>query len=81
MTMIPTVHINGTSKSELLGQVLKVLDAIRDLEKALSEMSPHGRDYYPQGHGAIYQAQEEHRQRFAKLEAIKKSVEEVGLAL
>ena len=60
---IPTVHLNGTSKKELLGAIEEAYSAINDAIAKLAQTSPNGRDYYPQGPEAIYTAQLEHAAR------------------
>jgi hypothetical protein len=50
--MIPTVHLNGTSKDELLDQIVKAAHAIREAQRWLGAAGPNGRDYYVQGEGA-----------------------------
>jgi hypothetical protein len=37
--------MNGTSKSALLDQYKKCLKALRELDAAMGEATPHGRDY------------------------------------
>tara|TARA_R110000824_G_scaffold180896_1_gene361464 strand:+ start:1476 stop:1769 length:294 start_codon:yes stop_codon:yes gene_type:complete len=45
---LPTVHNNGTSKSMLLEDNVKILSAIADLKEAINTCEFHGRDYYVQ---------------------------------
>jgi hypothetical protein len=45
---LPTVHLNGTSKSMLLEDNVKILSAIADLKEAINTCEFHGRDYYVQ---------------------------------
>ena len=79
--MVPTIHLNGTGKAGLLEGYLNVLAALRDAEAALCKAGPNGRDYYPQGAGAIYRAQDEHRARLVKLDEIKTEIEALALAV
>ena len=65
--IVPTVHLNGTSKDELLRQVRNADSWICRAMEALREAYPNGRDYYPQGPGALKQATEEHRARIDRL--------------
>lgn len=44
--ILPLVHKNGTSKDALLEQCRKAGAKVREAMEALSEMAPHGRDYY-----------------------------------
>lgn len=41
----PFVNINGTSREELIAQTKRIRDAATELRAALSDGSPHGRDY------------------------------------
>ena len=45
---IPTVHLNGTSQSELQAGVETALQAVEFAREKLRGMYPNGRDYYPQ---------------------------------
>ena len=49
----PTVHINGTSKQELVRQLTDAAEAARVLQNALRDASPNARDYYTQGGNTI----------------------------
>jgi hypothetical protein len=77
----PTVHLNGTSREELLHQYIAALEAIRGAHDALCAMSPHGRDYYPQGPDAFQIARQEHQDRLASLEGLRMEIEELAFAL
>lgn len=66
----PTIHLNGTSKESLLESVVTARESCRAFMKDLGELYPNARDYYPQGADAIRKATEEHRRRFAALDAI-----------
>jgi len=68
--MHPTVHINGTSKESLTKQWCDAHEACREALRKLAEAAPHGRDYYPQGPDAYYQAREEHVARMQKIQDV-----------
>lgn len=53
----PTIHLNGTSKDELLNQLEAVVSALEAALAALNAAAPNGRDYYPQGPEALTDAQ------------------------
>ena len=69
----PTVNLNGTSKAQLVEQLMEVMNALRLTEKAMAEASPNGRDYQNSpmtGENGVYAAQDawnERRQMIAKL--------------
>ena len=71
----PTVHLNGTSKSELALTLEIAAQAIRSAEMALGQTAPNGRDYYPQGDRVIYKAQDEHLSRLRRLVSVREELE------
>ena len=71
----PTVHLNGTSRKELLEGYICAMDALDLAISALRACSPNGRDYYSQGPDAISEAVKEHVRR---LEAVKQVHDEIA---
>ena len=69
----PTIHLNGTSPERLAEQYGTAKIAVLRAIEALSATAPHGRDYYPVP-GALVQAQREHLNRLARLEAIQREL-------
>lgn len=67
---IPTVHLNGTKGDDLVEQLCDARSALRDAIKALQNAAPNGRDYYPQGPGAINEAIEQHSRWRQSLEDV-----------
>jgi len=78
---IPTVHLNGTSKTELLAQYRAMYDAVRSAIHVMVENGPHGRDYYPQGNGAANKAINEHRFRVDALRRVQNEIEAIYSAV
>lgn len=76
--MIPTIHLNGTSREALVEQVTDACAAVRDAISVLYLASPNGRDYYPQGPTALQQAAEEHRSRVERLGSVLQELEELA---
>lgn len=70
MGMIPTVHLNGTSKDALIEQNTAALKALQSAIKALRMAAPHGRDFYVQKDGAFQEAVRLHHARLASLVAV-----------
>ena len=70
----PIVHLNGTSKQELIDQRLAVLDALRKAGEALRNAAPNARDYYPEP-GRLTRAEAQHRRRLETLKLLVKQVE------
>lgn len=65
---VPTVHLNGTSKAELVKQLRDAAKAIRAAKDALALAAPHGRDYYVQADpDALGNATRQYEARQAKL--------------
>lgn len=81
MTTFPTVHMNGTSRKELMAQYTGAMSAVRDAIEVLRQTVPNGRDYYPQGPDAILEASKAHRARVARLQATHDELEEIALAI
>ena len=75
----PTIHLNGTSADDLFEQYGEIATTLRTAISALEANQPNGRDYYPQGMGAIQIATEEHRQRILRVEAVLDEIEELRL--
>jgi hypothetical protein len=73
--MKPTIHLNGTSRDELLRQLTTAGGALRKAIGALSDAAPHGRDYYPQGSSAITKATAEHVSRLSRLQSVYEELE------
>lgn len=77
----PTIHLNGTSKEDLLGQFSSSYTAVKDAVRVLCRNAPYGRDYYPQGIGSYESARDQHNDRVARLEAVANEIEQLGLAV
>ena len=67
---VPTVHLNGTSRDELLRQVQDAGQAVWQALDALAKASPNSRDYYPQGVLAYPAARGEHDRRCQALRKV-----------
>jgi len=79
--MIPTVHLNGTSRSELLRQFRDAYAALITATDKLAQASPNARDYYPQGDDAYGKARDEHIARMRKLKEVTADLEEIAAAI
>jgi hypothetical protein len=79
MTTFPTIHINGTSKKDLLDGYRKAIDAVQDAVVALGSVEFNARDYYVQGSHAWVQASDERVEQFQKLYAVKDHLMEIAL--
>jgi cytidylate kinase len=74
---VPTVHLNGTAKSDLVAQLESAIDALFDAERKIAEAEPNGRDFYPQGSNVINQAIAEHVSRLNRIEGVRKELEQI----
>jgi hypothetical protein len=79
--MRPTVHLNGTSRKELLEQLTEALERLRRAEGALMAAAPNGRDYYTQGNMKIVEASAQHSLRMKALKVIYAELEEIAEGL
>jgi hypothetical protein len=75
--IFPTIHINGTAACDLIEDLSRasasLYQAILDVERA----GPNGRDYYPQGPGAIACAMREHEARLTRLTIVRQEIEDI----
>lgn len=79
---VPTVHLNGTSRDELLDNLRKAWRAVHDAGEAVRKTCPHDRDYYTQSDpdaGKIARAQ--HIERMRKLDGIKDELKAIAIAI
>ncbi len=75
---LPTVHLNGTGRAQLLCQNKDALIAVRKAITAVQAAAPHGRDYYTQDPVTSYtKAREEHAVRLRALEKIESELIEI----
>lgn len=79
--ILPTIHLNGTSREALLAELERASSALRHALDALVQASPNARDYYPQGPAAFTQAISEHEARCAKVRAVKDEIEAIAQTL
>jgi hypothetical protein len=76
--LVPTIHLNGTSRESLLQGYCNAVHALQQAVTAVALACPHGRDYYPQGDGAIHMAMREHEARITKLLEVIKELETIA---
>ncbi len=78
---VPTVHLNGTSREELLRQVQDAGHAVFQARDVLAKASPNARDYYPQGERAYPAARAEHDRRARALLAVEEELSQLAEAI
>lgn len=75
----PTIHLNGTARSDLLAQHIDAMFAVRGAIQALQLACPNGRDYYPQGADYTNVAMDAHAKRLDALQVILADLEAIAL--
>ena len=78
---LPTIHLNGTSKASLIEDLCEASQTLNLAYEAMKRTGPNGRDYYPQGPAALEAATNEHMDRLRRLDAVKKEIDELTLAI
>ena len=69
MATIPTIHLNGTSFTDLRDGYAAAYEAIDQAINALVKAELNGRDFYPQGPDAYHQARKERVEVLCQLRA------------
>ena len=72
---LPTVHMNGTSKAELLETLGEASEALEAAYRAVKQTGPNGRDYYLLGPGEMARALTEHESRLRMIDDLKAEIE------
>jgi len=73
--------MNGDSQKNLLNEAIAAMDALRTAEDALFGITVNGRNFYPQGDTAIYEAQDAFTEMMKRFAVIKAEVEEYAIAI
>lgn len=84
--VLPSIHMNGTSKEALEKQYIKCWRAVNNAIETLQQNPPHCRDYYVQNtednlYEAYQPAREQHNSWGDKLRVVKKELEELILGI
>jgi hypothetical protein len=77
MTVIPTIHLNGTSAATLRDEYWAASKALDAAAEALAAATCNGRDFYLQGPAAWDQARHERDLAFQKLDEVTRYVDEI----
>lgn len=78
---IPTIHMNGSNAGALIEALMTARSKLMDAMRAMQDVCPNGRDYYPQGHAAMQEALRQHANRMHSLDAITRELEEIAVAI
>lgn len=76
--IIPAVNNNGTAYQDLLNQVSDALMHLEAAEAYLGQMTPHGRDYLPQGGPDYLKAAEQHSARRLAVRKVAEELKEIA---
>lgn len=68
--IIPTIHLNGSSKNYLKELNYAAYRAVNDALNECIKAAPHARDYYVQSEGSYEQARLQHRAQLEKLTSV-----------
>jgi hypothetical protein len=79
--IVPTVHLNGTSKETLMDQITDAAQALRLAMEAIREAAPNARDYYVQGPNAFQEVQRQHCARINRLADVYTEYMEIAEAI
>ena len=78
----PTVHLNGTSRDELLRQLLDADLALSTALAKLRQASPHARDYYvSQDPDAFKKARSQHDARCKAIFDVRNEIQQIAESL
>jgi hypothetical protein len=77
----PQINLNGSPRERLVEQQCDVLRALRELQKAMGEASPNGRDYQTMPMGTFSRAQEAWQERWQVIEDMHREIEAHALAI
>jgi hypothetical protein len=78
---LPTIHTNGTGKAQLIEALCDAGAALRAAIAALADTAPNGRDYYPQGDGALRAALQAHESRVQRVGEVRREIAELAEAI
>ena len=79
--LTPTIHLGGDRREQLQDDACDAILAVRVAIRALEKIYPNGRNYYPQGPGAIGHAMTDYRTMIAKLESVLAEIDDLAIAI
>lgn len=69
--MTPTIHMNGTSREDLLEENAVAVVSLQRAFSAVAKAAPNARDYHLQGGDAFGKALAEHDERLKKIDTVR----------
>ena len=79
--LTPTIHRNGDHREQLQNDACDAIRAVQDAIRAIAKIAPNGRNYYPQGPGAIKDATDDYMVMVAKLESVLTEIDDLAIAI
>ena len=79
--IIPTVHLNGSSRDSLLEQATDAREALYKAIESLYAAAPNGRDYYVQESNAFRAACKQWSDRLDALRDVLKDLQAIALGI
>lgn len=76
--MVPTIHMNGTSKESLIEDICAATLALSKAHNAVCQTCPNGRDYYVQPKENFKLARIQHVSRLERLESVRLELEQIA---
>ena len=73
----PTIHMNGTSKKDLLEGYCKIMHALHETLARMQEYSPNARDYYVQSPTAYAAARDQYQRQFKAINEVLQEIEQI----
>ena len=70
----PMVHLNGTSRDQLLDVREKAYYALLAAYDAVKGIAPNGRDYYPYGNGEFEKATDAQLSRLRRIDDVREEI-------
>lgn len=77
---LPSLHLNGTSKEELVQRLSEAHLSLQKAREVLAKAAPHQRDYYVQkDQGNYRRARNQHEARLQKIDDVMTELLDLGI--
>lgn len=76
--IFPAIHLNGTSRGQLLEDWCKMAHTVDEAITTLCEYAPNARDYYVHGESVWNTARAEHAERLRKLREVRAELNQIA---
>jgi hypothetical protein len=78
---VPQIHLNGSSRTDLLDQFKTAYIALAAARYALQQAAPHARDYYVISPGAFEVAREQHESRLQRINDVLEELQSIAIVI